>query len=79
MPKYYVNAGQFKKIIDHQNPQIAAIEAFRTLEDDPVPAINSITIVSEEGFDSNNENDWCFLTMELLEQSDQINSYKPDF
>jgi hypothetical protein len=79
MPKYYVDAGEFKKIIDRQNPKIAAIEAFRTLEENPVSALDSVTIVSEEGFDTNNENDWCFFTMELLEQSDQLGPYKPDF
>ena len=39
-------------------------------------SLNSITIVSESGFDSNNDNDWCFSTMELLEQSDQIKNYR---
>ena len=79
MPKYYVDAGEFRKIIDRETPKIAAVEAFRSLENNPVSALCSITIVSEEGFDTNNENDWCFSTMELLEQSDQLGPYKPDF
>lgn len=79
MPKYYVDAGEFKKIIDRKSPKIAAVEAFRYLENNPVDKLCSITIVSEQGFDANNENDWCFSTMELLEQSDQLTNYKPDF
>jgi hypothetical protein len=79
MPKYYVDAGEFQKIIDETTPKMAAIEAFRTLEDNPTRTLSSITIVSEEGFDTNNENDWCFSTLEILEQSDQWGQYKPDF
>lgn len=79
MPKYYVDAGEFRKIITHEDPKNAAIEAFRTLEENPVSSLSSITVVSEEGFDANSENDWCFSTMELLEQSDQLGQYKPDF
>lgn len=79
MPKYYVDAGEFRKIIDETDPTKAAIEAFRTLENNPTRTLSSITIVSEEGFDTNNENDWCFPTMDLLEQSDQWGQYKPDF
>ena len=79
MPKYYVDAGEFRKIIDCEDPKIAALKAFKTLEKNPVSSLNSITIVSEEGFDTNNENDWGFSTMELLEQSDQLGPYKPDF
>lgn len=79
MPKYYVDAGEFRKVISCTDPKNAAIEAFRTLEDNPVSSLSSVTVVSEEGFDTNNENDWCFSTMELLEQSDQLGQYKPDF
>lgn len=79
MPKYYVDAGELRKIIDEADPTKAAIEAFKTLENDPVSSLRSITIVSESGFDSNNENDWCLSTMDILEQSDQLGNYKPDF
>jgi hypothetical protein len=78
MPKYYVDAGDFRKIIDEKTPTNAAIEAFRTLESNPVPSLSSITIVSEIGFDSNSEDDWCMSTMEILEQSDQLGRYKSD-
>ncbi len=79
MPKYYVDAGKFRKVIDADDPTTAAIEAFRTLEENPVSALRSFIIVSEEGFDTNNENDWCLATMDILEQSDQLRQYKPDY
>lgn len=79
MPKFYVDAGEFRKIIDSNDPKNAAVEAFKTLEENPTSTLSSVTVVSEEGFDSNNENDWCFSTMDLLEQSDQLAQYKPDF
>ncbi|MFY4731151.1 hypothetical protein [Nitrospira sp. BLG_2] len=79
MPKYYVDAGDFRKVIDGADPKNAAVEAFRTLENNPVPTLSSITVVSETGYDTNNDNDWCFSTMDLLEQSDQLGNYKPDF
>ncbi len=79
MAKYYVDAGQFRKVIDGPDPKKAAIEAFRTLENNPTSSLRSFTIVSELGFDTNSENDWCFSTMDLLEQSDQLGDYKPDF
>lgn len=79
MPKYYVDAGDFRKVIDATDPKIAAIEAFRTLEDNPVKSLSSFTIVSEEGFDTNSGDELCFSTLELLEQSDQWGQYKPDF
>jgi len=79
MPKYYVDAGEFRKVIDEVDPKTAAIEAFRTLEENPVPSLSSVTVVSEEGFDTNSENDWCFSTMDILEQSDQLGQYKPDY
>jgi hypothetical protein len=79
MPKFYVDAGEFRKIIDAADPKLAAVEAFRTLEDNPVRTLSSITIVSEEGFDTDSENDLCISTMEILEQSDQWGQYKPDF
>ena len=79
MPKYYVDAGEFRKVIDGTDPKIAAVEAFRSLENNPVPSLRSITIVSEIGFDANNENDWWLSTMDLLEQSDQLGQYKPDY
>lgn len=76
MPKYYVESGDLKKIIDRANPEIAAIDTFRTLAETPVETLNSTTIVSEEGFDSNSDNDWLFSTIEILEQSNQIGNYK---
>ena len=79
MPKYYVNAGELRKIMDRPDPETAAVDAFRTLETDPVDSLNSITVVSEEGFDSTSGDDLGFITMELLEQSDQLGLYKPDF
>jgi hypothetical protein len=78
MPKYYVDAGDLRKVIDRPDPKTAAIDSFRTLEDNPVSSLNSVTIVSEEGFDADNENDWCFTTVEILEQSDQIGYYKSE-
>ncbi len=82
MAKYYVDAGDLKVVIDRPTHNEAAIDAFRRLEDQPVQSLRSITIVSEQGFasetDEENENDWCFATLELLEQSDQIQNYKPE-
>jgi hypothetical protein len=78
MPKYYVDAGEFRKIIEEKTPTNAAIEAFRALENNPVRTLSSITVVSELGFDANSEDDWCMSTMEILEQSDQLGRYKSD-
>ena len=76
MPKYYVDSGDLRQIIDRTSPKIAAIDSFKTLAINPVQTLNSITIVSEEGFDCDSDNDWFFSTMEILEQSDQIGNYK---
>ncbi len=78
MPKYYVDAGDLKKIVDAITPTNAAVIAFKTLEAQPVPSLRNVTIVSEEGFDSVSSDDLCFSTIELLEQSDQIGFYKED-
>jgi hypothetical protein len=79
MPKYYVDAGDLRKIVDRNTPEEAAIEVFKSLDSNPVPCLNRVTIVSEEGFDSTSDEDWAFLTIDLLEQSNQIANYKPEF
>jgi hypothetical protein len=78
MPKYYIDAGEFRTVIDSPDHNIAAVKAFELLENQPVRSLRSITIVSEKGFNSANENDWYFSTLELLEQSNQIRNYKPE-
>ena len=76
MAKYYVDAGDLKVIIDRPNAKRAAIDAFKTLTHNPVETLNGVTVVSEEGFEVVNDNDWGFSTMELLEQSNQLGTYK---
>lgn len=71
MPKYYVDAG-FQKIIEADSPEDAAIKAFQELKH---PTLNSVTVVSETGFDSINE-DWFFNTIDILEKSGQLENYK---
>jgi hypothetical protein len=71
MPKYYVDAG-FQKVITADSPELAAIHAFQKLNK---KTLNSITIVSETGFDTNNE-DWFFNTIDILEKSGQLENYK---
>lgn len=80
MPKYYVNAGEFKYIISRPTPKDAAIDAFRELENNPVSQLNYITVVSEHGFNDEEvqPDDYWFLTLEILEQSDQVENYNPN-
>jgi hypothetical protein len=76
MPKYYVYSGDFKKMIDRPTPKNAAIDAFRSLEENPVDSLCFATVVSEVGFFKDHDNDIWFPTLEILEQSEQIGNYQ---
>ena len=78
MAKYYVTSGEFKQIIDRPSPKKAAIDAFKMLENNPVSSLGTIVMVSEIGFNSDNDDDFYFSTIEILEQSDQLGNYKSD-
>jgi hypothetical protein len=79
MAKYYVTSGAFKQIIDRPTPKKAAVDAFKTLENKPVKSLGTIVMVSESGFDSDNDDDdFYFSTIEILEQSDQLGNYKSE-
>ena len=79
MAKYYVTSGAFKQIIDRPTPKKAAVDAFKTLENKPVKSLGTIVMISESGFDSDNDDDdFYFSTIEILEQSDQLGNYKSE-
>jgi len=48
------------------------------LENNPVSSLGTIVMVSEIGFNSDNDDDFYFSTIEILEQSDQLGNYKSD-
>ena len=78
MPKFYVRSGDFRKVLDSPNCDVAAIDGVRSLELNPVKRLSGITIVSEHGFSEiANEDDTVFNTLELLEDADLLGKFKP--
>lgn len=75
MPKYYISSGDLQHTVDRPQPKAAAIDAFETLRGSPVETLGKLTVVSEHGFDSDNEDDTYFLTIDLLDETEQLEAY----
>ncbi len=73
MPKYYVSSGDLQQTIDRDNPKTAAIDVFMNMKNNP--DLGKITLVSESGYDSENENDMYFCTLYLLDETNQLDAY----
>ena len=78
MPKYYISSGDFQKVLSSPDHTTAAYDAFNKLKEDSPKNLGLITIVSEHGFDSCVDEDYCFSTLHLLEDTDQLQNYKLD-
>lgn len=72
MAKYYISTGEFKCVLDRQNQKIAAVDAFKILNN---ADLGVITMVSEHGFESEADDNIYFHTINLLEESGQIENY----
>lgn len=75
MPKFYVSSGDLRCTIDRENQHEAAIGAFQSLQDNPVDRLGTLTMVSEHGYDSEADDDMYFCTIDLLDKTDQLESY----
>jgi hypothetical protein len=75
MPKYYVSSGELQRAIDRPKPKDAAVAAFNTLKERPVKLLGKLTMVSEHGFDSEADDDIYFCTVDLLDETDQLENY----
>jgi hypothetical protein len=71
MPKYYVNSGDLEFICTSDTPKNAAIKGFSNIKNLSINKLAIITIVSEHGFDSTHDDDYVFLTTNLLEETNQ--------
>jgi hypothetical protein len=76
MPKFYVSTGDFQVLLSRQDAKTAAYDAFEQLSDHSPSKLGIITIVSEHGFNSCELDDYCFSTLDLLEDTDQLQNYK---
>ena len=75
MPKYYISSGDLQHTVDCPQPKAAALNAFESLRGNPVEQLGKLTVVSEHGFDSDNDDDTYFCTIDLLDETDQLESY----
>jgi hypothetical protein len=76
MPKFYIDSGEFKTILTAENHKDAAVKAFKKLENNPVNFLNSLTQVSEKGFDSNCPKDMWYATNHILRLAGLKEFYK---
>jgi len=76
MPKYYVSSGDFSQVIDRPDPTTAIYDAFRALKDISPECLGLLTLVSEHGFDSCEDEDIYFATLSVLEDTGQIENFK---
>lgn len=74
MPKYYVESGDLKKIINAHSHKLAAINAFKTI-DSSTKKLGKLTFVGEQGF-TNHKEDIYLSTSFLLEESKLIENFK---
>ena len=74
MPKYYVSSGNFNQIIDRPDPETAVYDAFQLLGD--ISCLGHITLVSEHGFDSCEDEDVYYGTIGVLEDTGQLENFK---
>jgi hypothetical protein len=75
MPKYYISSGDLQHMTDKPQPKAAAIDAFENLKSCPVSQLGKLTVVSEHGFDAGHDDDMYFCTVDLLDETDQLESY----
>lgn len=76
MPKYYVSSGDLKHIITRKNTREAAIDTYRKLPDmKKVGKLGLLTMVSERGFDSEDQDDSWYITTDLLEETEQADDF----
>lgn len=76
MPKYYVSSGDFQQIIDRPDPETAVYDAFKLLGDTSPARLGLITLVSEHGFDSCEDEDTYYGTIGVLEDTGQLENFK---
>jgi hypothetical protein len=81
MPKYYIQSGKFKTVIDRNDAETAVLDAFRLLESQPVESLGCLARASEHGFigtsDPCMDDDFIFETVDLLEKTGLIGRFKP--
>ena len=75
MAKFYISSGDLKYIADKPTAKEAAIEAFSTLEENPVQKLGHVTVISELGFDSSSGDDLLYWTLNLLDEAGQLDQY----
>lgn len=75
MPKYYVSSGELRVAVDENTPHQAALTVFYNLKNHPASSLGKITMVSELGFDSQADEDVYMLTLELLDETDQLDQF----
>jgi hypothetical protein len=80
VPKYYVCSGDLRIIIARPEPETAALDALKTLDLHPVKRLSNITVVSEHGFPGSvtKDDDTIFTTLDLLEELDLLDKFKPE-
>lgn len=76
MPKFYVSCGDLQEIVVKETPWDAAVAAFEKLDEYHIEKLSKVTLVSEHGFDSDADDDSWLVTLELLEETDQVGNYK---
>jgi len=73
MPKYYVSTGDFNQVIDRPDPKTAIYDAFKLLGG--AEHLGLLTLVSEHGFDSCEEEDVYYGTIGVLEDTGQLDNF----
>ncbi len=76
MPKFYISSGDFKQVVDRPDSKTAVYDAFQSLKGDSPMRLGIIVVVSERGFDSIVDDDMIFSTLDVLEDTGQIENFK---
>jgi hypothetical protein len=74
--KFYIKSGDLEEICNKKTPKDAAISAFNTMKDKFIGKLAKLTVVSQNGFDENNDENVYFCTCNLLEETGQLNNFK---
>ncbi len=75
MAKYYVSSGDLRLAVSADTSRDAAIDAFARLSENPIQSLGKLTMVSEHGFDSEADDDCYFCTIDLLEETGQMDNF----
>ena len=75
MPKYYISSGDFNQIIDRPDPETAVRDAFQLGGNLP-DCLGLVVLVSEHGFDSCEDEDVYYNTLNVLEDTGQLDNFK---